>query len=391
MGEETGAKSVDLEWVHVHPMGLAKPDDADAKMKFLAAEALRGVGGIILNAEGKRFCNELGRRDYVTGEMWKSKPPFRLCLNKAAFDEINWHCKRYTGRGAFPPSLRFVRAEDSEHQLQQLDLNDFPMLRPLGRTCRASDQALFDGDGQRARAVMAATVLANEMTVVDATNHVDLPEMNFDRFGVTMLLTVFVDLQWAINLLVILIAFGFVWNWWKSSTMTTQTTQPRTRQRQRPHPLPPGNHQRVRPLRAQQDYECQRAPGPSQGQQRHKFKPQACGQTLRLGTLKTMVHERDSSIEVLTHYNVELQAEIRGMSERFKETKDELNNLRRDFEETNQRLEQAQRQNFNRGTLREQPTRATVGIQGPCTYTRWNSHPRFTPMRESEWGAWTVR
>ena len=24
-------------------------------------KALRGVGGIILNAEGKRFCNELGR------------------------------------------------------------------------------------------------------------------------------------------------------------------------------------------------------------------------------------------------------------------------------------------------------------------------------------------
>ena len=24
-------------------------------------QALRGVGGIILNAEGKRFCNELGR------------------------------------------------------------------------------------------------------------------------------------------------------------------------------------------------------------------------------------------------------------------------------------------------------------------------------------------
>merc|ERR1740117_1472986 len=40
-----------------------------------------------------------GRRDYVTGEMWKSKPPFRLCLNKAASDEIIWHCKHYTGRG----------------------------------------------------------------------------------------------------------------------------------------------------------------------------------------------------------------------------------------------------------------------------------------------------
>merc|ERR1712032_1190529 len=72
---------------------------ADAKIKFLAAEALRGVGGLVLDAEGNRFANELGRRDYVTGEMWKNKPPFRLCLNKAASDEIHWHCKHYTGRG----------------------------------------------------------------------------------------------------------------------------------------------------------------------------------------------------------------------------------------------------------------------------------------------------
>merc|ERR1719247_2180680 len=99
MGEEIGGKTIDLEWVQVHPTGLVKPDDPDAKIKFLAAEALRGVGGIILNKEGERFANELGRRDYVTGEMWKNKPPFRLCLNKAASDEIIWHCKHYTGRG----------------------------------------------------------------------------------------------------------------------------------------------------------------------------------------------------------------------------------------------------------------------------------------------------
>ena len=36
-----GAKSIDLEWVQVHPTGLVKPDDADAKIKFLAAEATR--------------------------------------------------------------------------------------------------------------------------------------------------------------------------------------------------------------------------------------------------------------------------------------------------------------------------------------------------------------
>jgi len=99
MGESIGASSLDLEWVQVHPTGLVKPDDPDAKVKFLAAEALRGVGGIVLDALGNRFCNELGRRDYVTGEMWKNKPPFRLVLNKAASDEIIWHAKHYTGRG----------------------------------------------------------------------------------------------------------------------------------------------------------------------------------------------------------------------------------------------------------------------------------------------------
>merc|ERR1712151_692713 len=98
-GEAIGAKSIDLEWVQVHPTGLVKPDDPDAKIKFLAAEALRGVGGLVLDANGERFANELGRRDYVTGEMWKNKPPFRLCLNKAASDEIIWHCKHYTGCG----------------------------------------------------------------------------------------------------------------------------------------------------------------------------------------------------------------------------------------------------------------------------------------------------
>jgi len=99
MGMAIGCATIDLEWVQVHPTGLVKPDDADAKVKFLAAEALRGVGGILLDANGKRFANELGRRDYVTGEMWKNKPPFRLCLNSKAAAEIHWHCEHYKGRG----------------------------------------------------------------------------------------------------------------------------------------------------------------------------------------------------------------------------------------------------------------------------------------------------
>ena len=72
---------------------------AFSQVKFLAAEALRGVGGVLIDREGKRFANELGRRDYVTGRMWKNKPPFRLCLNSKASKEIHWHCEHYKGRG----------------------------------------------------------------------------------------------------------------------------------------------------------------------------------------------------------------------------------------------------------------------------------------------------
>merc|ERR1712187_637450 len=101
-----GADTVDLEWVQVHPTGLVHPDEPDAKVKFLAAEALRGVGGVLLDMNGNRFCNELGRRDYVTGMMWKNTgftqgntTGFFLCLNGKASKEIEWHCKHYKGRG----------------------------------------------------------------------------------------------------------------------------------------------------------------------------------------------------------------------------------------------------------------------------------------------------
>jgi len=106
MAMAVGGECVDLEWVQVHPTGLVHPEDPDAKVKFLAAEALRGVGGVLLDINGKRFCNELGRRDYVTGMMWKNAgvtfgncTGFFLCLNGKSSTEIAWHCKHYKGRG----------------------------------------------------------------------------------------------------------------------------------------------------------------------------------------------------------------------------------------------------------------------------------------------------
>ncbi|KAE8448541.1 hypothetical protein EG329_009422 [Mollisiaceae sp. DMI_Dod_QoI] len=98
-----GGHGIDLDKVQVHPTGLVDPKDPGSKWKFLAAEALRGEGGLLLNADGDRFCDELGHRDYVSGEMWKQKDngkfPIRLLLNSKASNVLDFHTRHYSGRG----------------------------------------------------------------------------------------------------------------------------------------------------------------------------------------------------------------------------------------------------------------------------------------------------
>jgi succinate dehydrogenase/fumarate reductase flavoprotein subunit len=72
-----GANAVDLEKVQVHPTGLVDPNEPNAKVKFLAAEALRGVGGLLFDNTGSRFVDELQHRDFVTGKIWENK---KVCI-----------------------------------------------------------------------------------------------------------------------------------------------------------------------------------------------------------------------------------------------------------------------------------------------------------------------
>ncbi|OQE36821.1 hypothetical protein PENCOP_c011G02164 [Penicillium coprophilum] len=98
-----GANGIDMDKVQVHPTGLVDPKDPNAKFKFLAAEALRGEGGLLLNSDGQRFSDELGHRDYVSGKMWeekeKGKWPIRLVLNSKASKVLDFHTRHYSGRG----------------------------------------------------------------------------------------------------------------------------------------------------------------------------------------------------------------------------------------------------------------------------------------------------
>ncbi|VDN03675.1 unnamed protein product [Thelazia callipaeda] len=81
MARAMGAALVGMQNVQIHPTAFVDPKNSTAKTKFLAAEALRGKGAILLNDKGERFVNELGRRDYVTDKI------LRICpKNKEAGD-----------------------------------------------------------------------------------------------------------------------------------------------------------------------------------------------------------------------------------------------------------------------------------------------------------------
>ena len=86
-----GAKLIDMDKVQVHPTGFVDMKNEFEKKKLLAPELLRGVGGILVNQTGNRFCNELGTRDYVTEQILANceKKTNRIVEQYEAFMLIN--------------------------------------------------------------------------------------------------------------------------------------------------------------------------------------------------------------------------------------------------------------------------------------------------------------
>lgn len=114
LGTSVGAGLVDMEKVQVHPTGWVDPKDPTNPGKILAGELMRGVGGILINSSGKRFCNELGTRAYVTDKMFghdsgyeQSKkwnvssevPTFSLVLSSSAAAGAKKHVDHYLNKG----------------------------------------------------------------------------------------------------------------------------------------------------------------------------------------------------------------------------------------------------------------------------------------------------
>jgi len=79
-----------MDQIQIHPTGFVDPTDRYNNVKFLAAEALRGLGGILIDPRnGERFVNELTTRDKVTDAIFNAKLPDNvayLILSEKVYD-----------------------------------------------------------------------------------------------------------------------------------------------------------------------------------------------------------------------------------------------------------------------------------------------------------------
>ncbi|KAL4892876.1 FAD binding domain-containing protein [Aspergillus ambiguus] len=106
--EQIGGALIDMDQVQVHPTGFVDQKDPSAAVKFLAAEALRGEGGILLLGEGRRFVNELDTREHVTNAVMGSATqldgPMRqwdvsLLLDEGTVSALASHVEFYVWKG----------------------------------------------------------------------------------------------------------------------------------------------------------------------------------------------------------------------------------------------------------------------------------------------------
>ena len=114
-----GAGSVDMDRVQVHPTGFIDPLKPAAPTKTLCGEMMRGVGGILVAPDGRRFVNELAPRDKVVdGQLATGASEFALVLSqvggptpRARHTRMHRPCdaSQAAAAGPTPPSARCLQ------------------------------------------------------------------------------------------------------------------------------------------------------------------------------------------------------------------------------------------------------------------------------------------
>ena len=138
-----------MDQVQIHPTGIIDPKNPNATNKFLAAEAIRAVGGILVNSRAKRFVNELGLRDYVTQSIFDQKDLYGgqafsyLLLNQQAIDKFGAQLmKFYISKGFV------VQFNNAPEFCEKYDLDQQALRETFAQYNAAKDGSVLDPFGK---------------------------------------------------------------------------------------------------------------------------------------------------------------------------------------------------------------------------------------------------
>ncbi|KAK4091288.1 hypothetical protein Purlil1_4302 [Purpureocillium lilacinum] len=120
-----GAELVDMESVQIHPTGFVDPANPNKPGKILAAEMLRGEGGILLH-KGRRFVNEMGTRENVSDTIMKLPLDRAPLKTGGSATPRQWDVQLLLDPGAFvrtKPNVNFYLSKGlmAKHKVKDLD------------------------------------------------------------------------------------------------------------------------------------------------------------------------------------------------------------------------------------------------------------------------------
>lgn len=92
MAVAVGADTVDMEQIQLHPTVYQETG-------LLVSESVRSMGGILVNAEGKRFCNDMSTRDAVSAAELEQPGAYAyIIFDQRIVDDLS-SCQKYIKSG----------------------------------------------------------------------------------------------------------------------------------------------------------------------------------------------------------------------------------------------------------------------------------------------------
>lgn len=111
MAQEIGADTVDMEQIQLHPTVYQETG-------LLVSESVRSMGGILVNAEGKRFCNDMSTRDAVSAAELEQPGAYAyIIFDQRIVDDLK-SCQKYINSGLT------VQADTYEDLAKEMGLDD---------------------------------------------------------------------------------------------------------------------------------------------------------------------------------------------------------------------------------------------------------------------------